>query len=93
MNFAEFDNKYLQYIRGEEVHLDNNDPRTFMTIFEVGPFKTMKVTHMEKLAPIILALTLRADKDKQHMESGLEGNTLQGLSEEFNRKIGLGTKK
>lgn len=35
-----------------------------MTILEVGPYKTMNKDHMMELGRILLALTLRADKDE-----------------------------
>lgn len=96
LNFVKFDDKYLQYIRGEKVNLEDDDPATFLTIFEVGPYETAKMRDVEKLVPILLTLTLRADRDnKQVVEGGLVGDTLKGLSdlsEDFNRKIGLGKK-
>ncbi|PKY01059.1 hypothetical protein P168DRAFT_329807 [Aspergillus campestris IBT 28561] len=64
LNFARYGSKYLSYLRGQG-SFDETDPETFMTISEVGPFKTSSLGHMEKLVPILLALTLRAVEDDE----------------------------
>lgn len=67
LNFARYGSKYLSYLRGEGA-FDETDRESFMMIFEVGPFKTNNLGHMEKLVPIVLALTLRAvDDEKQEL--------------------------
>ena len=63
LNFAKYGEKYLAYLRGEQ-KFDENDPESFMTIVEAGPFQTHNLNNMEKLAPILLALTLRAVEDE-----------------------------
>lgn len=64
MNFARYGSKYSSYLRGEGA-FEETDPESFMTIFKLGPFKTNNLGHMEKLAPILLALTLRAVEDEK----------------------------
>ena len=64
LNFAKHGEKYLAYLRGER-KFDENDKESFMTILEVGPLQTHKLNNMEKLAPVLLALTLRAVEDEQ----------------------------
>ena len=63
LNFAKHGEQYLAYLRGER-KFDENDKESFMTILEVGPFQTHKLNNMEKLVPILLALTLRAVEDE-----------------------------
>lgn len=63
LNFAQYGEKYLAYLRGEQ-KFDENDPESFMTIVEAGPSQTHNLNNMEKLAPILLALTLRAVEDE-----------------------------
>lgn len=64
LNFAKYGEKYLVYLRGEQ-KFDENEPESFMTILEAGPFRTHKLSDMEKLVPILLALTLRAVEDEK----------------------------
>ncbi|GES66237.1 hypothetical protein BO78DRAFT_412610 [Aspergillus terreus] len=60
--FAEYDEKYLEYLDGKH---ENGDPTSFLTMHEVGPYDTQDGIHMANLAPILLALVLRADYDQQ----------------------------
>ncbi|PYI12398.1 hypothetical protein BO78DRAFT_412610 [Aspergillus sclerotiicarbonarius CBS 121057] len=64
--FAEYDEGYLKFLAGEE---KADDPLSFMTMYEVGPFNTQDGSHMGRLGPILLALTLRADHDRQIEEA------------------------
>ena len=61
MNFAEYDDGFVEYVNGKEV--DINDPNSLNTIFEIGPYNTKERGEMESLGPILLALTKRAARD------------------------------
>lgn len=64
LNFAKYGKKYVAYLRGEQKFNENNK-ESFMTIAEVGPFRTHNLRNMKKLVPILLALTLRAVEDEK----------------------------
>lgn len=86
LNFAQFGDKYVQYLRDEGVQLRDDDPESFMTIFEVGPYKTRDKDHMMELGRILLALTLRADEDEANRRQREPQRGLQrNLIEEFQR--------
>lgn len=89
INFAEFGEKYLRYVRGQEDDLDDNDPESFMNIFQVGPYSTSKVHDMERFVPILLALTLRVDMDKGSMNP--RETTKSDLTRKF-EQMHLGSK-
>lgn len=82
LNFAQFGDKYAQYLRDEDAQLRNDDPESFMTIFEVDPYKTTDKDHIMELGRIRLALTLHADEDEANRrQTGPQRN----LIEEFQR--------
>ena len=86
LDFAQFSEKYVQYLRNEGVQLRDDDPESFMTIFEVGPYKTTNKGHMMELGRILLALTLRADEDEANRRQREPQRGLQrNLIEEFQR--------
>lgn len=62
LNFAKYGSKYLSHLRGESA-FNETDSESFMTIFQVGPFRTNSLKDMKNLVPILLALTLRAVED------------------------------
>jgi hypothetical protein len=61
LTFAEYDEKYLEYLDGKH---EKGDPTSFLTMHEAGPYDTQDGVHMANLAPL-LALVLRADYDQQ----------------------------
>ncbi|KAL2821904.1 hypothetical protein BJX63DRAFT_427265 [Aspergillus granulosus] len=54
---ADYDDSYLRYLEGED------DPDAFMTMQEYGPWFTDNLNHMRHLAPILVAIALRAEAD------------------------------
>lgn len=61
MNFVEYGDEFVEYVKGKEV--DINDPNSLNTIFQIGPYNTKERGEMERLGPILLALTKRGAKD------------------------------
>lgn len=41
-------------------------------MYEVGPFDTTKAEHMRNLGPLVLALALRADHDREREQEDAE---------------------
>ena len=66
MNFAEYGDGFVEYVNGKGV--DINDPNSLNTIFEIGPYNTKEQGEMERLGPILLALTKRAARDAAEEE-------------------------
>lgn len=62
LNFAEYDDQYLKYLKGTST---STDPISFLVMHEVGPFSTQVEQHMVAVGTILLALTLRADHDRE----------------------------
>jgi hypothetical protein len=64
VTFAEYDQSYLSYLQGgKAVDLSHRGP--FLTMYEVGPYNTQTKNDMSVLAPIFLALVLRADHEQE----------------------------
>lgn len=73
--------KYLRFLSGEFISPD--DPGSFSTIYEVGPFDTTKVEHMRNLGPLVLALALHADHDREReQENAVMGQGDINMGEE-----------
>lgn len=68
--FALHGQKYLRFLSGEVISPD--DPESFSTMYEVGPFDTTKAEHMRNLGPLVLALALRADHDREREQEDAE---------------------
>ncbi|KAL2817284.1 hypothetical protein BDW59DRAFT_175528 [Aspergillus cavernicola] len=74
--FAKYGNEYLEYLNGTG-NPPSDDPESFLTMHEVGPYNTKDRADMEDLAPIIMALVLRADDDREAEQGKPQGPSQQ----------------
>lgn len=84
MTFAEYDEAYLKYLNGEN---SPDDPLSFLTMHEFGPWDTQKREHMEHLARILLGITIRADEDQKAESSGKGGPGVKKKGPLFERSF------
>ncbi|PKY02228.1 hypothetical protein P168DRAFT_329186 [Aspergillus campestris IBT 28561] len=68
ITIAEYDSGYVSYLR-KKPH--NNEPPSFLTMCQYGPWITTHAGHMKKLGPILLALTLYAEGEVRKTEASL----------------------
>lgn len=68
--FAVHGQKYLRFLSGDVISPD--DPESFSTMYEVGPFDTTRADHMRNFGPLVLALALRADHDREREREDAE---------------------
>lgn len=66
---------YLKYLKGK---VGPNDPVSFLTMHEFGPWDTQEQSHMRHLAEILLAITLRADAEAESAGPGKSGPPKKG---------------
>ncbi|PLB45039.1 hypothetical protein P170DRAFT_513116 [Aspergillus steynii IBT 23096] len=62
---AEYDSGYISYLRKKPA---DDEPLSFLTMHQYGPWNTNNAGHMKKLGPILLALTLYADAEVKKAE-------------------------
>lgn len=75
INFAAYGPKYLSYLKGGSS--EETDIESFRRIYEVRPFSTSRLGDMKRLAPVLLALTLRAIEDeKEELSKGTKDEEL-----------------
>ncbi|RDW84141.1 uncharacterized protein DSM5745_04467 [Aspergillus mulundensis] len=60
--YAEYTEKYLEYLR-TGAGAKSDDPETFLTMHEFGPWDTTDPDRMKHLAPIVVAIAMRAADD------------------------------
>ncbi|PLB38958.1 uncharacterized protein BDW47DRAFT_18344 [Aspergillus candidus] len=68
ITIAEYDSGYVTYLRKKPL---NNEPLSFLTMRQYGPWNTTHAGHMKKLGPILLALTLYAEDEVRKTEASL----------------------
>lgn len=73
--FAEYGKAYTRYLDSiGEANIHSIDPKSFLTMYEVGPFNTNHQPAMSKLGAIILALVLR-DARYIYKRPNMDGGT------------------
>ena len=89
MNFAKYDDGFVEYVNGKGVGI--NDPNSFNTIFEIGPYNTKERGEMERLGPILLALTKRAARDaaEEEVKAKEEGKEKISRGQHYPDRINL----
>lgn len=89
MNFAEYGDGFVEYVNGKGVGI--NDPNSFNTIFEIGPYNTKERGEMERLGPILLALTKRAARDaaEEEVKAKEEGKEKISRGQHYPDRINL----
>ena len=80
MIFAVHGQKYLRFLSGDVISPD--DPESFSTMYEVGPFDTTRADHMRNFGPLVLALALRADHDREREREDAEREQAEAETEE-----------
>lgn len=78
---AEFDSTYRNYLYHE--NQDGSTERSFMTMYQYGPWKTSSKEHMEQLGKLLLAFTLRfcQSRDDSFKTNPESPTTLSALEE------------
>ena len=62
MTVAEYGEKYLKYLNDKNPS-SSKDVSTFLTMNQYGPWDTSKKSSVKEIGAIILAITLRAEKE------------------------------
>ncbi|KAL4968481.1 uncharacterized protein BDV14DRAFT_196786 [Aspergillus stella-maris] len=66
ISVAVYDDGYLDYLHNTESAEQKENP-SFLEIYQFGPWDTLEETHMRYLGPILLAISLWADKESKEL--------------------------